>query len=217
MTLRRALAALVIAVVAFGAGVPVGTASASPDPGASPASTTVPVGCPPPPASQAVFVGRLDMLDATSASYTVERLRSGSLSGYSTETTGADGELVTTVVVYYGRDVKFLAEEETYLVGTALDANTGRLFSRVSQNAPLFGGNQVADINNSGVVCPTFDDPARTLNLDGSSLESGVLSSLDGNGNRILLAMVVPAGLVLLALVTLVLIRRLFAAAKLVR
>ena len=217
MTLRRALAALFIAVVAFGAGVPVGTASASPDPGASPASTTVPVGCPPPPASQAVFVGRLDVLDATSASYTVERLRSGSLSGYSTETTGANGELVTTVVVYYGRDVKFLSEEETYLVGTALDANTGRLFSRVSENAPLFGGNQVADINNSGVVCPTFDDPARTLNPDGSGIESGVLSSLDGNGNRIVLSIVVPAALVLLALVTLVLIRRLLAAAKLVR
>ena len=219
MTLRRALAALFIAVVAFGvgAGMPMGTVSASPDPGANPASTTVPVGCPPPPASQAVFVGRLDVLDATSASYTVERLRSGSLSGYSTETTAASGELVTTVVVYYGRDVKFLSEEETYLVGTALDANTGRLFSRVSENAPLFGGNQVADINNSGVVCPTFDDPARTLYPDGSGIESGVLSSLDGNGNRILLAVLVPVGLVLLALVTLVLIRRLLTAAKLAR
>ena len=213
---RRALVALFV-VVGIGAGVPAGTASASPDPGASPASTTVPVGCPPPPASQAVFVGRIDVLDATSASYTVERLRSGSLSGYSTEAAAGDGELVTTVVVYYGRDVKFLSEDETYLVGTAIDANTGRLISRVSESAPLFGGNQVADINNSGVVCPTFDDPARTLYPDGSGIESGVLSSLGGNGNRIILSIVVPAGLVLLALVTLVLIRRLFVAARLVR
>lgn len=160
-----------------------------------------------------MFVGRLDTIDATSGSYTVERLRSGSLSGYSTETTATNGEVVTTVVVYYGRDVKFLAEGDTYLVGTALDPNTGRLFSRVSENTPLFGGNQVADINNSGVVCPTFDDPARTLYPDGSSVESGVLSSLDGNGDRIVLAVVVPAGLVLLGLVTLVLIRRLLVAA----
>lgn len=210
MILRRALAALFVCI-----GVGAGTAavSASSDPGSNSASTTVPVGCPPPPASQAVFVGRLDTLDATSGSYTVERLRSGSLSGYSTETTATNGEVVTTVVVYYGRDVKFLAEGDTYLVGTALDPNTGRLFSRVSENTPLFGGNQVADINNSGVVCPTFDDPARTLYPDGSSVESGVLSSLDGNGDRIILAVVVPAGLVLLGLVTLVLIRRLLVAA----
>lgn len=216
MILRRALAALFVASV-LGVAAPAATVSASSDPGASAASTTVPVGCPPPPASQAVFVGRLDVLDATSASYSVERLRSGSLSGYSTETTASNGDVVTNVVVYYGRDVKFLSEDETYLVGTALDPNTGRLFSRVSENAPLFGGNQVADINNSGVVCPTFDDPARTLYPDGSSVESGVLSSLDGNSNRIVLAVVVPAALVLLALVTLVLIRRLLSAAKLVR
>jgi hypothetical protein len=215
--LRRALAALVI-VFGVVTGSDTGESSASSVPPTVPsASTTVPVGCPPPPVSQAVFVGRLDMLDATSASYTVEHVRSGSLAGYSTETAGADGEIVTTVVVYYGRDVKFLSEEETYLVGTALDPNTGRVISRVSENAPLFGGNQVADINNSGVVCPTFDDPARTLYPDGSSIESGVLSSLDGNGNRILLAVIVPAGLVLLALVTLVLIRRLLVAARLSR
>jgi hypothetical protein len=212
--LRRALAALVFVIVGtFSGGV---HASSVPPTVPSP-STTVPVGCPPPPASQAVFVGRLDSLDATSASYTVERLRSGSLSGYSTETAGPDGAIVTTVVVYYGRDVKFLSEKENYLVGTALDPNTGRLISRVSESAPLFGGNQVADINNSGVVCPTFDDPARTLYPDGSGIESGVLSSLDGNGNRIVFAIIVPAGLVLLALVTLVLIRRLLVAARLSR
>jgi hypothetical protein len=216
--LRRALAALVFVIFGTTSGFGSGSAIASSaPPTVPPASTTVPVGCPPPPTSQAVFVGRLDTLDATSASYTVERLRSGSLSGYSTETAGVDGEIVTNVVVYYGRDVKFLSEDEAYLVGTALDPNTGRLISRVSESAPLFGGNQVADINNSGVVCPTFDDPARTLYPDGSGIESGVLSSLDGNGNRIVFAMIVPAGLVLLALVTLVLIRRLLVAARLSR
>jgi len=115
---------------------------------------------------------------------------------------------VTEVGIYYGRDVKFLEVGATYLVGAALDSTTGRIFSRVTEAAPMFGGNQVADINNSGVVCPTYADVARTLNTDGSTIESGVLSGLRGESTRIWLAIVVPAGLVLLGLVTLVLLRR---------
>lgn len=171
-------------------------------------TTTVPVGCAPPPVSQAVFVGRLKTLDVTAGVFEVVRLRSGSLAGYSTETTTAVGGTVTEVGIYFGRDVKFLKVGKSYLVGASLDAATGRIFSRVTESSPMFGGNQVADINNSGVVCPTYVDPARTLNVDGSSIESGVLSGLNGDSNRILLAIVVPAVLVLLGLVTAVLLRR---------
>lgn len=183
-------------------------ATASPGSTVPSAVTTVPVGCPPPPESQAVFVGTVTVIDATQAVYELVRLRSGSLAGYSTETPTDSGEVVTEVGIYYGRDVKFLKRGDTYLVGTALDATTGRIFSRVTDEAPLFGGNQVADINNSGVVCPSYPDVARTLNLDGSSIESGVLSGLRGESKRILLAVIAPAGLVLLGLVALVLVRR---------
>lgn len=172
------------------------------------ATTTVPVGCPPAPVSQAVFVGKVKVLDATQALFELVRLRSGSLAGYSTEVPNVDGTVVTEVGIYYGRDVKFLEVGGSYLVGTALDATTGRIYSRVTEEAPLFGGNEVADINNSGVVCPTFTDVARTLNVDGSSVESGILSGLSGESDRVLLAVLVPAGLVLLGLVTLVLVRR---------
>lgn len=172
------------------------------------ATTTVPVGCPPAPVSQAVFVGKVKVLDATQALFELTRLRSGSLAGYSTEVPNVDGTVVTEVGIYYGRDVKFLEVGGSYLVGTALDSTTGRIYSRVTEEAPLFGGNEVADINNSGVVCPTFPDVARTLNVDGSSVESGVLSGLSGESDRIVLAIAVPAGLVLLGLVALVLVRR---------
>lgn len=172
------------------------------------ATTTVPVGCPPAPVSQAVFVGKVKVLDATQALFELVRLRSGSLAGYSTEVPNVDGTVATEVGIYYGRDVKFLGVGDSYLVGAALDATTGRIYSRVTEGAPLFGGNEVADINNSGIECPNFADVARTLNVDGSSVESGVLSGLAGESSRILLAIVVPAGLVLLGLVTLVLIRR---------
>ena len=177
------------------------------------AATTVPVGCPPPPVSQAVFIGKAKILDATQVVYELVRLRSGSLAGYSTESPTDAGTVVTDVGIYYGRDVKFLSVGSTYLIGTALDPTTGRIFSRVTEEAPLFGGNQVADINNSGVVCPTYPDVARTLNVDGSSIESGVLSGLQGESGRIALAVLVPAGLVLLGLLTLVLVRRLVSAA----
>lgn len=188
-----------------GVSVPTSVVSVSTVPSAT---TTVPVGCPPAPVSQAVFVGKVKVLDATQALFELVRLRSGSLAGYSTEVPNVDGTVVTEVGIYYGRDVKFLEVGDSYLVGTALDATTGRIFSRVTEEAPLFGGNEVADINNSGVVCPNFADVARTLNVDGSSVESGVLSGLSGESDRIILALVVPAGLVLLGLVTLVLIRR---------
>ena len=172
------------------------------------ATTTIPVGCAPPPVSQAVFVGKVTVLDATQAVFELVRLRSGNLAGYSTETPNTLGSVVTEVGIYYGRDVKFLEVGATYLVGAALDSTTGRIFSRVTEAAPMFGGNQVADINNSGVVCPTYADVARTLNTDGSTIESGVLSGLRGESARIWLAIVIPAGLVLLGLVTLVLLRR---------
>jgi len=173
------------------------------------ATTTIPVGCAPPPVSQAVFIGKVEVLDATQAVFELVRLRSGSLAGYSTETPNNLGTVVTEVGIYYGRDVKFLEIGATYLVGTALDPTTGRIFSRVTEAAPMFGGNQVADINNSGVVCTTYPDVARTLNPDGSTIESGVLSGLRGESRRIVFAIVVPAGLVLLGLLTLVLVRRL--------
>lgn len=188
-----------------GVSVPTSVVSVSTVPSAT---TTVPVGCPPAPVSQAVFVGKVKVLDATQALFELVRLRSGSLAGYSTEVPNVDGTVVTEVGIYYGRDVKFLEVGDSYLVGTALDATTGRIFSRVTEEAPLFGGNEVADIDNSGVVCPNFADVARTLNVDGSSVESGVLSGLSGESDRIILALVIPAGLVLLGLVTLVLIRR---------
>ena len=172
------------------------------------ATTTVPVGCAPAPVSQAVFVGKLKTVDVTSGVFELVRLRSGSLAGYSTEVPMSTGDVTTEIGIYYGRDVKFLKVGESYLVGSALDATSGRIYSRVTESAPLFGGNQVADINNSGVVCPTFADPARTLHVDGSTIESGVLSGLKGESSRLVIAIVVPALLVLLGLVTLVLIRR---------
>jgi hypothetical protein len=178
------------------------------------AVTTVPVGCPPPPASQAVFVGMLAEKDATSATFGMIRQRSGSLAGYSSEVTGAAGQPATVVSVYYGRDVKFLDVGEEYLVGTRIDLSTGRLYSRVSEATELFGGNQIADIGKSGVTCPSFDDPARTMYVNGQGIESGIFSTLGGSSGRIALSVILPAGLVILGLIVLVFVRRLLTAGR---
>ena len=189
-------------------GVPLPATSVTPSTVAS-AVTTIPAGCVPPDASQAVFVGALIAKDSTTATFANIRLRSGALEGYVLNANGTD-----TVVMYYGRDVKFLSVGKEYLVGAGLDVGTGRIFSRVTEATELFGGNQVADIDKTGAACPRFADPARTLNVDGSSIESGILSTLSGSGGRLALSVVLPAGLVLLALVTLVLVRRLIDAAR---
>ena len=189
-------------------GVPLPATSVTPSTVAS-AVTTIPAGCIPPDASQAVFVGALIAKDSTTATFSNIRLRSGALEGYILNANGTD-----TVVMYYGRDVKFLSVGKEYLVGAGLDVGTGRIFSRVTEATELFGGNQVADIDKTGAECPRFADPARTLHVDGASIESGVLSTLSGSGGRLALSVVLPAGLVLLALVTLVLVRRLIDAAR---
>lgn len=142
------------------------------------------------------------------------RQRSGSLAGYSSEVTGVGGQPATVVGVYFGRDVKFLDVGEEYLVGTRIDLSTGRLYSRVSEATELFGGNQIADIGKSGVTCPTFDDPARTMYVNGLGIESGLFSTLGGSGGRIALSVVLPAGLVILGLITLVFVRRLLTAGR---
>lgn len=160
------------------------------------AVTTVPEGCPLPPTAQAVFTGRVQMIDPVSATFTVEQLRAGSLEGYAT----AD-----SVEVRYGGDVKFLEVGAEYIVGVALDPVTQKLSSTIRDSAELFGGNEVAG---GGVECPSHEAADRTLHLDGTGIESGVLSNFFGDPLRLVAALVLPAAMVFVLLVALVWVRR---------
>jgi hypothetical protein len=161
------------------------------------AVTTVPEGCALPPPAQAVFTGRLTAVDPVTATFTVEYARAGSLEGY----TENDG----TVQVRYGADVKFLEVGREYIIGVALDPVTQQLSSTVRDGADLFGGNEVVG---GGADCPTFEAVDRTLNLDGTSIESGVFSNFLGDPLRLLAAVVLPFVLVVVALVAAVWVRR---------
>lgn len=162
-------------------------------------ATTIPQGCPPAPTAIAVFVGVLRERDDITGTFDVVQVRAGSLEGYATG---------TSVRVRYGTDVKFLETGSSYLVGVNTDAASLVLSSSVRPSAELFGGAAVAGAVNGGKDCPTFEDPARTLHVDGTSVDSGVLTAFFGATSRLVLALVVPPVLVLAGLVALVLWRR---------
>ena len=160
------------------------------------AVTTVPEGCALPPVAQAVFVGRVASMDEVAAVFDIEQVRAGSLEGYAT------GE---TVKVRYGTDVKYLKKGARYIVGAAPDQISLKLSSTVRDSADLFGGAEVAGSNKK---CPQFEAAARTLHIDGSAVDTGILVQLAEQPLRLVVALVAPPIMVIAALVALVWVRR---------
>jgi hypothetical protein len=162
------------------------------------AVTTLPEGCPAPEEDQAVFVGKVVQINQVAAIYDVQQIRAGTLDGFIAN---------NRVEVRYGLDAKFLKKGEVYLVGAATDSATSKLASTVRQSADLFGGNDVAGAANSA-SCPTFEAANRTLHLDGTSIDSGVFRNLLSSPLRLILALVLPSGMVFVLLLGLVSMRR---------
>ena len=160
------------------------------------AVTTVPEGCALPLVAQAVFSGTVASLDPVAAVFTVTQVRAGTLDGY------INGN---SVEVRYGRDVKYLKKNKTYIVGVALDSVTSKLSSTVRDSNELFGG---AEVVGSNTRCPKFEAAARTLHDDGSSIDSGLFVTIFDQPARFLAALVLPTLLVILALLALVWFRR---------
>ncbi|MCU1360678.1 MAG: hypothetical protein JWN99_1967 [Ilumatobacteraceae bacterium] len=175
-------AVFVVAPIAMPAPGPVAFAQELPEPTPVPAlppiaapdaaSTRlvpVPAGCAAPPVEQVVFIGTMVLRDASTARFAIQSIRSGDATGF---------EVGGLIDVRYGDEVRFLDQDSAYVVGAAVDPTTKVLSSTVREPAPLFGGNEVAGVNNSDVQCPQLDDPVRTLRTDGTSVESGVLTPL---------------------------------------
>ena len=160
------------------------------------AVTTVPEGCPLAPVAQAVFVGIIASLDPVAAVFTVTQVRAGTLDGYVN---------ANSVEVRYGRDVKYLQKNKTYIVGVALDSVTSKLSSTIRDSNELFGG---AEVVGSNVRCPKFEAAARTLHDDGTSIDSGLFVTIFDQPLRLLAALVLPTLLVFLALLALAWFRR---------
>ncbi len=161
----------------------------------------VPAGCALPPVAEVVFEGRITAANSTTARFETQRVLAGRLDGRER----APG----VVDVQYGEEVRFLEIGMAYIVGAGADDATGTLGSKVRTPAPLFGGDAVIGINDSDVDCPRVEDPIRTLLPDGTSVESGVFTPLDGEGDTLLRAVFLPLGVALAILIGLVLLKQL--------
>ncbi len=171
-----------------------------PDPGVQQGSLIpVPVGCPVPDPAAAVFTGTMIGKDDVTevVRFRIDQLRAGS----------ADPWAVNGLIdVRYGADYRFLVKGDQYLIGVGLDAVYGVLASTVRPPEPTFGGNDVVGVDDLAVECPTLDDPVRTLHVDGTSVDSGVISLMTEDRRLLLATLAVPTMIafgVLLALVVL--------------
>lgn len=217
MTARIVRLGLMVLVCASALSAPAGIAAASPDPsvptptdpvapppsivaGTQTALVPVPVGCPQPTPAAVAFVGTMTGKDdvTTVVRFRIDQLRSGSA-----EPWAIDG----LIDIRYGDDYRFLVKGDQYLVGAGSDPVYGMLSSTVRSAEPNFGGNDVIGVDDIAVNCPRLDDPVRTLHVDGTSVDSGVLSLMTDDRRLLLATVAVPAVLVFAALLALVVLK----------
>jgi hypothetical protein len=175
--------------------------NAPPEPGLQPESLIpVPVGCPVPDPAAAVFTGTMIGKDDVTqvVRFRLDQLRAGSV-----EPWAVNG----LIDVRYGPDYRFLGKGEQYLIGIGLDPVYGVPGSTVRPPEPTFGGNDVVGVDDLAVDCPAIDDPVRTLNVDGTSVDSGVLSLMTDDRRLLLATWAVPTMIVFAVLLALVVIR----------
>jgi hypothetical protein len=177
------------------------TENAPPDPGVIPGSLIpVPVGCPVPEPAAAVFTGTMIGKDDVTqvVRFRIDQLRAGSA-----EPWAVNG----LIDVRYGPDYRFLAKGDQYLIGVGLDPVYKVPASTVRPPEPTFGGNDVVGVDDLAVECPTLDDPVRTLQVDGTSIDSGVISLMTEDRRLLLATIAVPTMIVFAVLLALVVLR----------
>ena len=160
----------------------------------------VPSGCAAPDVEQVVFIGTLLISDAVTGRYQVDQVLSGSVDGFSVQ---------GMIDVRYGDEVRFLDDGQRYVVGAGIDPETRVLASTVRAPAPLFAGNEIAGVDDADVPCPSIEPPVRTLLLDGTSVETGVLTPLQNAERQLLRAVLAPVGVAFAVLLGLVVLKHL--------
>ena len=175
----------------------VDSASAPPDAPLIP----IPPGCDGPPPATVIFEGTLLARDARTGRFRIEQVRAGSDAGYAVS---------GLVDVRLGPDVRFLATNESYLIGAAPLGPNLPLGSTVRAPQPTFGGNAVIELDEASLECPTLEAPLQVLNLDGSPIDTGLTTGLGAAKNQIVRAIMLPAVVAFLIVIALVLVRWFF-------
>ena len=160
-----------------------------------------PEGCTLPALPDAVFVGTVVDADFQTARFQIDQVRAGDIQPF------AYGGLVD---VRYGTDTKFLERGTRYVIGASLDPATNALSSKVREIEPLFAGDDVIGIAENDVNCPVLADPVRTLDTDGTSVDSSVLGPMTEAKGDILRALLLPLVVAMAIIFGLVALRWLF-------
>ena len=148
----------------------------------------VPVGCTAPALPHIVFVGKVVDRDFRSVRFEIEQIRAGQAAPFA-----SDNE----VDIRYGLDAQYLHDGERYLVSAPVDPDLGLLVSRVTPVVANFGGDEVIGVSESDVNCPAFEDPLRTLHLDGTPIQADPLKPFLDSRVRIMGAVLVPIAVAL--------------------
>ena len=146
----------------------------------------VPVGCTAPPLPHIVFVGKVVDRDFRSVRFEIEQIRAGQAAPF------ASGNEID---VRYGLDAQYLHDGDRYLVSAPVDPDLGLLVSRVTPVVANFGGDEVIGVSESDVNCPAFENPMRTLHLDGTPVEAKMLKPFFDSKVRIVGAVLVPVAI----------------------
>lgn len=148
-----------------------------------PAVSTLPPGCVPPDAPDAVFIGRFVVASGESGRFVTTVIRDD-----------PDGLLSVgrAVDVRIGNDLRFLEPDRSYLVA-ARHTRDDALVSKVRQPLPLFGTDMVVGANDGSGDCPKLSDPIVIRNDDGSAVDTGVLTAFLADRRGIAMAIAKPA------------------------
>jgi hypothetical protein len=145
----------------------------------------IPVGCEAPPLPLVVFVGKVRDRDRRSVRFRIESVRAGTPTPFGT---------TDAIEVRYGLDAQYLHDGDRYLVAASVEPVLGILVSRVTPPIDNFGGDEVIGVSESDVACPRFEDPTRTLHLDGSPVEASLLEPFWAAKLRLLGSVLLPIG-----------------------
>jgi len=200
--LRRLIAA--VAVVGASSLLPLSAAAAAPEPQPRSPLLDIPEGCP----TQifddtVVFVGTVTDSDYRTVRFRIDQPRAGDLGRFASQV--GDRYLVD---VRYGVDAKYLHHGAQYLVGATADPNAGgMLASKVAPVRDPIGGNEVINADETDLHCPSLGDPKMTVHIDGSAVDSGMLTPLLDDRRGVLGAVFTAAGVVLGGIAVLALLR----------
>lgn len=158
----------------------------------------IPAGCTAPAPPHVVFVGTVVDRDFRTVQFEIEQVRAGDPFPF------ASGGLVN---VRFGLDAQYLDDGEQYLVSAPVDPDLGILVSRVTEPVENFGGDEVIGVSESDVNCPPFDDPLRTLHLDGTPVDASVAGPFFAAKLRLLSAVLVPLAVAFGAIFLLAMLR----------